>query len=155
MPGNLTDAMLDPVVSLFLRAVAPRFYEAMNSRDVRKVVRWLERGYREIIVPYKREHPLIAAILEHPVGMKSGEYLGNYFVGQYETSSPEKKAEWESCRWLHHGAVGELLVMRGVKKGNLFLVGLGQGLMNSDLQDRSEWHTSEYIRAKETLDKMR
>lgn len=155
MTDRLTESMLDPLTDLFLRGNAPRFYEVLNSRDIRKVVGWLQRRHREIIVPYAKEHPFVAAILEEPVGMKIGELLGKYVVDRYEASSPEKKEEWNSNRWLHHGAVGELLVIRGMKKGNLFLVGLGKGLMNSDMQDRNDWHTPEYWEAKRTLDGMR
>ncbi|MFW9943947.1 MAG: hypothetical protein ACFFB7_03030 [Candidatus Sifarchaeia archaeon] len=155
MTDRLTDSMLDPLTNMFLLEYASKFHEVLNSRDIRKVVRWLERKHREVIVPYARDHPFIAAIFEEPLGMKIGESLGEYIVDKYEAYSPEKKENWNSNRWLHHGAVGELLVIRGRKKSKPFLIGLGKGLMKSDLQDLSDWHTSEYSRAKETLLGMR
>jgi hypothetical protein len=76
-------------------------------------------------------------------------------IVQSEACSPEKREEWMANRWLHHGAVGELLVIRESRKRKSFLVGLGKGLMNSDLQDSNEWHTAEYSRAREMLERMR
>ena len=154
MTGRLTESMRDPQVNMFLKEYASEFYEVLNSRDIRKVVRWLERKNREIIAPSVKEYPLLA-LLEGPAGQKTGELLGKYVVEKYEACSPEKKEEWNSNRWLHHGAVGELLVVRESRKRKSFLVGLGRGLMNSDLQDQNEWHTPEYWKAKETLERMR
>ncbi len=154
MAARLTGSMLDPIVDMFLKEYASEFYEILNSRDIRKVVRWLEKKNREIIVPIVKEYPLLA-LLEQPAGTKTGELLGKYVVEKYEACSPEKKEEWNSNRWVHHGAVGELLVIRESRKRKSFLVGLGNGLMNSDLEDRNEWHTPEYWKAKEMLEKMR
>jgi len=155
MTDGLTDAMLDPVVDMFLKGAAPKFHEVLNSRDIKKVVRWLEGKYRVIIVPYKRKHPFIAAALEAPVGKKVGKSLGDYSVAQYEAASYDRRQEWNARRWLHHGALGELLIMRGMKKSNLFLIGLGNGLKESDIQDMNDWHTPEYWKAREVLEKMR
>jgi hypothetical protein len=152
--AGLTDSMFDPLVSMFLKEYASEFYVVLNSRDIRKVVRWLERKYREVIVPYVKEYPVLV-LLEEPAGQKTGELLGKYVVDRYEASSLEKKEEWNSKRWLHHGAVGELLVIRERKKRRPFLVGLGKGLMQSDLPDMNDWHTPDYWSAKETLEKMR
>lgn len=109
---------------------------------------------REIIVPFVKKYPFLT-LVEESTGQKTGELLGKYVVERYEACSPEKKEVWKSNRWLHHGAVGELLVIRKSRKHKSFLVGLGKGLMNSDLQDSNEWHTPEYSRAKEMLEKMR
>ena len=155
MTDRLTESMFDPLANEFLKKYASKFYEVLNSRDIRKVVKWLEIKHRETIVPYAKEHPIIAAFLEEPVGNRVGELLGKYIVDTYEASSPEKKEEWTSNRWLHHGAVGELLVLRGTKKSNSFLVGLGKGLMNSDMQDKEDWHTPEYWKAKRIQEEMR
>jgi len=154
MTDGLTDSMLDPVVNTFIREYAPDFLKVLNSRDIRKVITWLERKHREMIVPLVKEYPVLT-LLEASAGQKTGELLGRYVVDKYETCSPAEKERWNSKRWLHHGAVGELLVIREMRKQKLFLVGLGRGLMNSDLQDKDEWHTQEYWKAKEDLEKMR
>jgi len=155
MTDRLTESMLDPLVSMFLKKYASQFYKVLNTRDIRKVVQWLERKYREIIAPFVKEHPWLALLAEDQAGQKTGELLGNYIVEKYEACSPEKKVAWNSSRWLHHGAVGELIVIRETRKHRPFLVGLGRGLMISDLHDQSEWHTPEYMKAKKTLEEMR
>ena len=155
MTNGLTEAMLGGFASEFLREYAPKFHEVLNSRDIKKVVRWVERKHREVIVPYKKEHPIIAALFEERVGMMISESLGEFAVEKYDAAPSGRKEEWDSSRWLHHGAVGELLVLRGLKKGNRFLIGLGRGLMKSDLQDKNDWHSPEYWKALQTLKKMR
>ena len=130
------------------------FLDVVSSRDIRKVAKWLEKKYREVIVPIVREYPLLAA-LEEPTGQKVGEFLGGYAVQKYETCSSEQKQQWDASRWLHHGAIGELLVIRERKKRKPFLVGVGKGLMNSDLLDRSQWHSPAFWKAKEVIEKMR
>jgi hypothetical protein len=97
----------------------------------------------------------VLRLLEEPAGQMVGQKIGQYFVNEYEASSQEGKETWKSTRWLHHGALGELLIDRGRKKRKPLIVGLGRGLCMTDLQDQNEWHTSEYWEAKEKLDKMR
>jgi len=152
---NLAASMFDPVTIIFLREYAPEFHKVLDSRDIKKVVRWLERKYRDVIVPIAKEHPIIAALFEETAGRKTGELLGKYIVDKYEALSPEKKDEWDRGRWLHHGAVGELVVIRATKKGKTFLVGLGKGLMQSDLQDFNEWRSPEYWKARRIIEGMR
>jgi Ni,Fe-hydrogenase I large subunit len=154
MTNGLTEAMLGGFTSEFLRMYAPEFYKVLNSRDIKKVVRWVETKHREVIAPYKKEHPIIAAFFEELVGEKIGESLGKYVVREYDAAPSARKEEWDTKRWLHHGAIGELLVFRGLKKGNRFLVGLGNGLMNSDLEDKGDWHSHEYWKARQILEKM-
>jgi len=147
--------MFDPLVNLFFKSCASEFYEELNSRDIVKVVRLLEKKYRKIIAPFAKEHWVIALLSEEFAGQKTGKLLGNWFVEKYESLPPEKKAAWDSSRWLHHGAIGLLLVIRESKKDRPFLVGLGRGLMISDLQDQSKWITPEYKIAKKALEQMR
>jgi hypothetical protein len=136
--------MIDPI----------EFYKVMSSRDIRKVIRWLEREYRKVVVPLVKKNSWLS-LIEEPAGQKVGELLGSYFVQRYEACSPEERQEWDANRWLHHGAVGELIVHREKGKPRAFLVGLGKGLMISDLQDLNEWHTPEYWEARRSLDEMR
>jgi hypothetical protein len=155
MTNNLAESMFDPLVNVFFQSCASEYYEVLNSRDIVKVVRCFEKKYREIIAPIAKEHPWIAMLAEELAGQKTGKLLGNLFVEEYESLSSEKKAEWDSSRWLHHGAIGLLLAIRESKKNRPFLVGLGRGLMISDLQDQSEWFTPEYKIAKKALEQMR
>jgi len=130
------------------------FLEIYTSRDIVKIVRWLERKHREKVVPLVKGNKLLA-MLEEPAGRKAGQIIGRYFVDQYQTCSPESRDLWFTVRWLHHGALGELLVARGKKKHRQFITGLGRGLMTTDLQDKDEWRTPEYFRAKQKIEKMR
>ena len=130
------------------------FLEIYSSRDIVKIVRWLERKHREVIVPLVKGNKILG-MLEEPSGRKAGQIIGRYFVDQYQASLPQTRNLWCTVRWLHHGALGELLVARGKKKHKPFITGLGSGLMVTDLQDKDEWHTSEYSRAKQKLEKMR
>lgn len=140
---------------MFAGSIDPiEFYEVLNSRDILKVIRWLEREYRVVIVPLLKKNSWLS-LIEEPAGQKIGELLGNYAVERYRVCTPEKKREWDANRWLHHGAVGELLVLREKDKRRPFLVGLGKGLMISDLQDSSEWHTPEYWEARRVIQKLR
>jgi hypothetical protein len=140
--------MFDDVVD------ATEFLEIYTSRDIVKMVRWLERRYREIVVPLVKGNKLLG-MFEEPAGQKAGQIIGRYFVNQYQACSSQSRDLWWTVRWLHHGALGELLVARGKKKHKPFIIGLGRGLMATDLQDKDEWHTSEYFRAGQKLEKMR
>jgi hypothetical protein len=152
---SLAASMFDPTTHIFLREYAPEFCKVLDSRDIKKVVRWLERKYRDVIVPIAKEHPIVAALFEETAGRKTGELLGKYIVDKYEILSPEKKEAWDRRRWLHHGVVGELVVIRATKKGKAFLIGLGKGLMQSDLQDADEWRSPEYWEARRIMEGMR
>jgi hypothetical protein len=130
------------------------FMKAYNSKDIVKLVKWLEQRYREWIAPLVKGNKALKTF-EEPAGQIVGQKIGQYFVDQYEAGSQEQKEIWQSARWLHHGALGELLIGRGRKKHKPFIVGLGKGLCVSDLQDQKEWHTPEYYLAKTRLEKMR
>ena len=130
------------------------FIKAYNSRDIVKLVKWLEQRYREMIAPLAKGNKALK-LIEEPTGQIVGQKIGQYFVDQYEASPQEQKEIWKSTRWLHHGALGELLIGRGRKKHKPFIVGLGKGLCRTDLQDQKEWHTTEYYLAKKELEKMR
>jgi len=130
------------------------FMNAYNSRDIVKLVKWLEQRYRELIAPLVKEHKALK-LIEEPAGQIVGQKIGQYFVDQYEASSQEQKEIWKLTRWLHHGALGELLIGRGRKRHKPFIVGLGKGLCMTDLQDQREWHTPGYYLAKKKLEKMR
>ena len=136
--------MIDPI----------EFFNIMNSRDIRKVIKWLENEYRRTIVPLVKEYPLLRMI-EESTGQEVGKALGNYAVQRYVAATPEEKCKWDSGRWLHHGAVGELIVFREQGRRRPFLIGLGKGLMLSDLQDMGDWHTLEFHRQKALLEKIR
>jgi hypothetical protein len=139
--------MFDGVIAL------KEFMDAYDSRDIVQLVRLLERKHREMIAPIvKKYEPL--KLLEESAGLKVGQSIGQWFVDQYEARSPEQKEIWKSARWLHHGALGELLMNRGKKKRKPFIVGLGNGLCLTDLQDQDEWHTPDFYLAKKKLDKM-
>ena len=155
MTGRSTRSMVGAFSELFLKKYASKFYDAVNSRDIKKIIRWLERKYRDVIVPYAEDHPIIVSFIEEPLGKKIGELLGDYFVDRYEALSLEEKKKWNSDRWLHHGALGELIFIRGIRKHNSFFIGLGNGLMGSDAQDRNNWHTPEYEEALNELRKMK
>ncbi len=130
------------------------FVNAYNSRDIVKLVKWLEQRHRELIAPLVKGNKALK-LLEEQAGQIAGQKIGQYFVDQYEASSQEQTEMWKSIRWLHHGALGELLIDRGRKKHKPFIVGLGRGLCMTDLQDQKEWHTPEYYLAKKKLEKMR
>ena len=130
------------------------FINAYNSRDIVKLVKWLEQRYRELIAPLVKENKALKP-LEDPAGQIVGQKIGQYFVDQYQASSQEQKEIWKSTRWLHHGALGELLIGRGREKHKPFIVGLGKGLCMTDLQDQKEWHTPEYYLAQNKLEKLR
>jgi hypothetical protein len=129
------------------------FIDAYGSRDIVKLVRWLERRHRELIAPLVKGNKILKT-LEEPAGLAVGKKIGQYFVDKYGACSLQEREIWRSSRWLHHGALGELLFERGKKKHKPFIASLGKGLMMTDLQDRDEWHTSEYWEAKKKLDKM-
>lgn len=130
------------------------FLKAYSSRDIVKLVKWVERRYREMVVPLVKGNKVLG-LLELPAGQKTGQIIGQYFVDKYEECSHEEKKVWKASRWLHHGALGELLADRGDKKHKPFIVGLRRGLMMTDIQDRDEWHTPEYYLAKKKLERMR
>jgi hypothetical protein len=130
------------------------FLSAYASRDIVKIVKLLERKYRKSIAPLVRENKLLKP-LEAPAGQVVGQKIGQHFVDVYNNASDEQRMTWQSNRWLHHGALGELLIHRALKKKMPFIVGLGRGLCMTDLQDKAEWHTQEYYRAKMELEKMR
>lgn len=155
MTDEFTVSMFGSHYDEFLREYAPKFRQVLNSKDIQEVVRWFEEKYQEV-----EKHPVFAARskeenFDENLGFVIGEMLGKYIVDKYKASSYEEKKEWNSNRWLHHGAIGELLAIRGEKEDNSFLVGLGRGLMDSDKHDKDEWHTAEFWVAKRTLEQMR
>ncbi|OGS56995.1 MAG: hypothetical protein A3K60_00420 [Euryarchaeota archaeon RBG_19FT_COMBO_56_21] len=141
-------AMFEGVIAI------AEFMNAYNSRDIVRLAKWLEQKHREVIAPLVKGNEVLR-ILEGPAGQAVGQKIGQYFTDQYEASSQEQREIWKSTRWLHHGALGELLIDRGKKKHKPFIAGLGRGLCMTDLQDQKEWHTHEYYLAQKRLEKMR
>jgi len=131
-----------------------KFVDLYSSRDVVKMVRWLERKHRELVAPLVKGNTVLR-FLEEPAGLRIGQIIGQYFVNQYQGSSSQVREFWSTTRWLHHGALGELVAARGRRKHKPFITGLGRGLMITDLQDKDEWHTHEYYQAKRKMEKMR
>jgi len=105
-----------------------------KKRDIKKIVQWLEKQYDVIIAPIDS-----APSEEELLGNSIGSWLGKILNKMYGYSSPEEQIEWEKDRWMHHGAFGFLIEWWGRQNTNSFLIGLGTGLMQSDIQDKDKW----------------
>jgi len=120
-----------------------------QKRDIVKLVRTIEE-----ISPIISLAALVLGKNAKDVGKQTGLSLGNGTNEIYQLLPDEVKVFWEAERWLHHGALGDLLKRCGEKKLDLFLIGLGEGLMESDAKDRAEWYSKEYYVALKKLEKM-
>jgi len=122
----------------------------VHGRDIKEIILWTERQYKKYIRPMKQP-----PIVEFADGSSTGKLFGDHANRLYDSLTPEGKYKWENGgRWLHHGALGELLQMRGKHTGNYFLQGLGVSLMNSDIKDKPKWHDANYAKALEIVEDM-
>jgi len=120
------------------------------GKDIEEIILWTERLYEK----YERPREQCSS-LEFFDGCTIGKFLGDRANDWYNSLSPEEKYKWENGgRWLHHGAIGELLQIRGKHMGNYFVRGLGDGLMKSDEPDRPKWHDRNYFIALAIVEEM-
>jgi hypothetical protein len=76
---------------------------------------------------------------QEALGRLAGELVGNKANQLYESSSEEDKILWRKQLPFHHGDIGCALVDDGKKRKDYLRVGLGKGLMISDIADKDEW----------------
>lgn len=76
---------------------------------------------------------------QEALGQLVGELVGNKANQLYESRSQQGKAQWREDFPIHHGDVGCALVDDGKKKKDHLTIGLGKGLMISDIADKDEW----------------
>jgi len=81
----------------------------------------------------------LEACLDELLGLIVGFCGGEQWNRLYQSLSNEKRALWRRCRPMHHGDLGFALLRFGIEKGNSFLIGMGKGLMLSDIRDIHEW----------------
>jgi hypothetical protein len=68
-----------------------------------------------------------------------GELVGNKANQLYESRSEEEKMLWRKGLPFHHGDLECALVDDGKKKKDHLRIGVGKGLMISDIADEDEW----------------
>lgn len=105
-------------------------------------------------------------------GREIGFILGNKTNVIYHELPQNLKEYWENERWLHHGAIGDLIIKRAEINGNkkkdkdsikecdkhmvnAFMLGLGEGLKDSDEPDMAKWFDKNYRVALSKLKKMK
>jgi hypothetical protein len=126
------------------------YNKLVHGKDIEEIIHWVERQYRKYIRP--KEQP---QWMEFVDGLNWGKIFGDLANKWYNNLSFEEKYKWENGgRWLHHGAIGELLQIRGEHTGNFFLQGLGVSLIKSDEPDRPKWHDLNYTKALEIVEGM-
>ena len=76
---------------------------------------------------------------QEALGRLVGELVGNKANQLYETRSEEGKILWRKEIPVHHGDLGCALVDDGRKRKDHLRIGLGKGLMISDIADKDEW----------------
>lgn len=73
------------------------------------------------------------------IGQEASRLFGKKINDEYENCTPEQKELWAKLRAFHHGDLGFKLREEGEKENNSFRMGLGEGLMQSDISDIHEW----------------
>jgi len=76
---------------------------------------------------------------QEALGRLAGELVGNKANQLYESRSEEGKILWRKELPIHHGDIGCALVDDGKKRKDHLRIGLGKGLMISDIADKDEW----------------
>jgi hypothetical protein len=76
---------------------------------------------------------------QEALGRLVGELVGNKANQLYESCTEEEKILWRQNLPFHHGDVGCALVDDGKRRKDSLRVGIGKGLMISDIADKDEW----------------
>jgi len=76
---------------------------------------------------------------QRTVGLLGGLLVGTKICDIYQNCTPEQQQCWRELRPFHHGDFGFSLKEEGEKRRNPFQIGLGEGLMQSDIEDIQEW----------------
>jgi len=82
-------------------------------------------------------------IIETAKSYLAGE-IANYIYGQ---SNPDTKKKWREIL-PHHGDLGYELYKMGTERNDSRLIGLGMGLMLSDLGDIEQWEIMRKLKEK-------
>lgn len=76
---------------------------------------------------------------QEALGRLVGELVGNKTNQVYESCSDEEKVLWRKRLPLHHGDIGCALLDDGKRRKDHLRIGVGKGLMISDIADKDEW----------------